>query len=356
MSVPKQEVLGSVKTTSGTLMLVDFGSLDMWCHDEQPALPEWMAPDPETLERANQAVDMKITGPDAIQAGKSFDRNWHPEYIYDIPRDGIEEMKELFNTFAKRRKWKASLNVLRKRIPHKKRVDLSLKFGKGIGEVGFQGVWGVVLGKLPKNKELVIYGERMKVKEWENYWRQVVLEILPDRKTKTSTVIGHVLVDTANILISDVAILNKLADPNPLDGLADVAFWGRDEQAVAQKVRAKRQKDNEFGWFDLSMEAAIKKGMRLHNLKEQDVFKFAFDFRPHSYNHLMYKQIRSSQTDSGVLEVEGVTACCFLTRWGDGAFPVIAEFDAGHKLARVRIDLGNKTTIRNMEYVRKKYG
>src|SRR6266511_897552 len=99
----KRELLGHIKTTSSTVMLVDFSFLDIWCHDDIPNFPEWVFSDPEATERASNAVDIKITGPDALEAGNLFDRNWHPEYLYDIPQDGIEEIIRLFDSLVKER-------------------------------------------------------------------------------------------------------------------------------------------------------------------------------------------------------------------------------------------------------------
>jgi len=356
MPKQKQELLGHVKTASSIVMLIDFGFLDIWCDDEKPTFPKWIARSPEAVERTNNAVDLKIIGPDALKAGKLFDRNWHPEYVYDIPQDGIKEISDLFDKLVKRRKLNASLEILSERITHKKRVQLSLEFGNDIGEVSLYSVWGVVLGKLPIGKELNIYGERMTERKWENYWRWVVLDIQPNIKPKTTKIIGHIPVDEANILISDVDSLKKLSDPDTLDGLADLAFWGRDEQILTEKLGADQLNDNTFGWVDLPINDAINKGIQLQEMREKGDIKFAYDFRPHSYKHLIYNQIRSSKTESGVISLDGATACCFMTSWGDGAFPVVGEFDIDNNLIRVRIDLGNKKTVKNMEYVRSKFG
>jgi hypothetical protein len=298
---------------------------------------------------------LKIIGPDALKAGQLFDRNWHPEYIYDIPQDGIKEIKKLFDKLVKRRKLNASIEALDERITHQKRVELALDFGNGAGEVSFYSIWGLILGNLPKDQELTIYGERMIDKKWKHYWRWVVMDIQPDIKPETTKLIGHIPVDESNILISDVNILKKLSDHDTLDGLADLAFWGRDVQILAKKMDAYQLSDNTFGWVDLPINDAIEKGMQIHETREQGDFKFAYDFRPHNHKHFIYNQIRSLKTESGVIDLDGATACCFMTSWGDGAFPVIGEFDTKNKLIRVRIDLGNERTIKGMEYVMNKY-
>ena len=57
------ELLGVVTVPSGTLLLVDAGLLGIW-EGTRADIPD--------------TVDFRIDGPDAEEAGRRFDRAWHP--------------------------------------------------------------------------------------------------------------------------------------------------------------------------------------------------------------------------------------------------------------------------------------
>src|SRR2546427_12059314 len=86
------ELLGEIIAPSGILVTVDCGLLFLWRHDGTPVFPDGFL-DPETTASVNSGVDFRIDGPDAITAGRLFDRGWHPRYIYDIPASGVLEMQ-----------------------------------------------------------------------------------------------------------------------------------------------------------------------------------------------------------------------------------------------------------------------
>jgi hypothetical protein len=121
-----------------------------------------------------------------------------------------------------------------------------------------------------------------------------------------------------------------------LDGKADVAFWGRDAEALARETAAPLH-GGEFGWRDLPLEEARS---QLHALYEASAqHAVAIDYRPHSHHYHVMEQIRSTENMSGVLDIGGARLCAFHTGCGDGYFPVIRDLDGEGRLVRVRIDL-----------------
>jgi len=52
---------------------------------------------------ANTAVDLEVRGPDALEAGRAFDRSNHPLYVYDLADDVVEArgLLDLVTTWLK---------------------------------------------------------------------------------------------------------------------------------------------------------------------------------------------------------------------------------------------------------------
>jgi len=64
------EDLGTVTTTTGDLVLIDFGLLRLWSGESAPRLdPDYVGAD--TAETANSAVDFVIVGEDPVAAGRA---------------------------------------------------------------------------------------------------------------------------------------------------------------------------------------------------------------------------------------------------------------------------------------------
>jgi hypothetical protein len=137
-----------------------------------------------------------------------------------------------------------------------------------------------------------------------------------------------------------------------LDGLADVAFWGRDAETVAYEMGAQRQVEG-WGWTNLPVEEAERRARHVRRLPEERELRFAWDFRPHSHPHAMMEQIRQSEgkAGAGVLDLGAARLCMFETSWGDGAFPVIRDLDAEDNLIRIRVDLGHEKIVENMRRI-----
>lgn len=344
---PPRERLGEVTCPSGVLLLIDFGLLDLWCHDRRPRVPDGLM-DPELTEHANHAADFRIDGPDAERAGRHWDRQWHPRYVFDIPRHGLTKFRQSFAAFVAEHQYDATLTRLPERVPHRTRVDLMLEQGRGAGCVFFGGLQAVAIGDVPTNRALPVYGQRMPGDDpaVRERWQWIDLDVRPESATVAREEIGPVAVDRARLMFADADALGAWEHEQPLDGLADFLFWGRDAATVAAEFDVPELPDGNYGWLDLPVRDAAERGVAIEEAKETSGWKFATDFRPHSHHYLLMRPVRDSETESGTLAVGGATVCGFMTSWGDGFFPVWRELDDMGNLVRVRIQLGDDDRVK----------
>src|SRR6478609_1149036 len=92
-------VLGEVTCPSGHLVVMDGGYLSLWSGDRSPALtdPRLLGARDETMAwNIRAAVDFEITGPDAVEAARAFDRQAGLT-CYDIPRHGVSDFVAAFD-------------------------------------------------------------------------------------------------------------------------------------------------------------------------------------------------------------------------------------------------------------------
>lgn len=342
-----RQLLGHVKVQSGKLLLVDMGVLNLWCHDNPPQVPEVIMPESST-DAANSAQDFHIEGPDAEKAGRLFGRQWHPLYLYDIPGNGINEFKRLFEDFLKQQKLRATLVSIEPRVTHRKRIDQALSAGNGAGEVFFSGITAVALEGIPCGTQLPVYGTRMDQGEYANRWREIYLEIT-EGVVAGSRAVGEVAVDTARLMFVDADALAEWKHDETIDGCADFVFWGQDARDVVTTFNAGKLPDGTFGWMNLPVHHVVEMGLAVQEYMQNANLKLAIDFRPHSHHYDLMSQIRSSDTESGTMELAENEACAFMTSWGDGYFPVFEDQDSGGKAVRLRIDLGNEQTLKRIE-------
>lgn len=83
----------------GALLILDPGLARFWQHDGDPRSPRPIDP---------EAFDLHIVGPDAITVGRAYDRQFDPQYLFDVvnvekkmrfnlPRDKLTYNISLYN-------------------------------------------------------------------------------------------------------------------------------------------------------------------------------------------------------------------------------------------------------------------
>ncbi|HVL16073.1 MAG TPA: hypothetical protein VM529_26115 [Gemmata sp.] len=347
----KSEHLGEVTAPSGSLFVVDMGYLEMWCHDQKPVMPPGILSD-EGTKNANAGADFRIDGRDAEKCGRHWGRQWHPRFHFDIPKHGIGHVRKGFAEFVAEHGYEAKLTMLRGRVTHRQRIADALEYGKGMGQVFFQGLEGFVISGVPTGTKMRVTGERMggRDRAVSERWRWVDLEVRPGRKVVSSAPAGRVFVDRARLMFADIDALKEWKHDEPIDGKADLVFWGRDAEAAARAVKAPRLPDMDggtlYGWDNLPDAEARRKGGIVWQAKQKNQWLLGLDYRPHSHHWQIMEQVRRRATESGIAEVGGATMCGFMTSWGDGLYPVIVERDRGDEVVRVRLQLGDDDRVK----------
>jgi hypothetical protein len=293
-------ILGTVVAPSGTLLVIDAGYLGFWCHDREPRVPQGAFRDDDAEARANASVDVALDGPGAEAVGRALGRQWHPRYLFDIPRDAIAALEDDLKRQARALGVEARAVVLPKRVTHLRRVGLALTHGGGAGEVQVSGLWNAVVGDVPRDRPLTMWAEPMDDPQFVGRWRWVGVDCRPEVPVARTEAVGHTMVDQARLLVADVAALADWSHEEPLDGRADVVLWGRDAERTAAIVGAPRLDGGEWGWRDLPVDDAHARARRLFALKEREGLLLGLDFRPHSHHYLarcavsMVERLRSS--------------------------------------------------------------
>jgi hypothetical protein len=331
------ELLGHVVAPSGTVVIIDCGFLAMWSHDAPPVMPDGVV-DPETVEKARTAVDLRLTGDGAEEVGRAIDRQWHPLFFYDVPSDGVRELRQRVAAIAGERGVTAHVEVLPARVSHRMRIEDALAFGSGAGQFPVHGVWAIAIDGVPPGRHEVL-GEVMPDGDPDAGRLRRVVVRFASRPVVRTELIGHVMVDWARLLVADADALGAWQHEEPLDGLADVVFWGRDAEALAAATGAPALGD-QHGWTDLPIADAAARHQQLVDTREARQLMVAIDARPHSHHHVLMQQVRERPTESGNVAIAGAELCGFATRWGDGVFEVHRGLDANGGLVDVRIELG----------------
>lgn len=209
--------------------------------------------------------------------------------------------------------------------------------------------WMVVVGDVPRDRELKVIGARLGRGRFGACWDWVAVAC-GDGAVVASEQIGEATVDFARILFVDRAGFASWEHERSLDGKADFVFWGRDASRLAEAIDAPPT-DEGYGWVDLAIDECVARGTRAEEVKAERGWKLATDFRPHSHHYLALAQVRATPTESATIDVGGAPACLFATTWGDGMFPIFADRDAAGAIVRVRVQLATAASEDAMEAV-----
>ncbi|MEA2716928.1 MAG: hypothetical protein QOI99_1245 [Actinomycetota bacterium] len=333
--------LGTIRVPSGSLVIIDAGYLGAWSGTAEPTAADLPIDDDELRARIDRSVDLRVVGPDARAAAAAFDRQ-QLTYLYDVPAHGVHELRASFDSLCGSRRFDARLEEEPRRISHRERVRRCTEAGGA--EFLLFGVPVVAVGGIPSDRELLVtgaevdYGGRVGPR-----WAEIRVH-LNDAPAVGEHRVGVVGVDYARLMLGDADALGDWQHERPIDGLADVAYWG----ASADQARAELGGDvldagSTYGWTDLEIEHALRLGLQVERWKdEHPTAGLATDFRPHSHHWAVLEQARRSPHGAGALDLAGARLLMFFTSWGDGLYPVVIETSADGVPAAVRIQLGDE--------------
>ena len=339
--------LGTVRVPSGELVIIDAGYLGAWSGTEPPAAEGLPFDDPELLARIDRAVDLQVVGPDAEAAARAFDRQ-HLTYLYDLLPEDVGAFQAEIDAICRARGLDARLEVERARVPHRTRARRCAMAGGS--EFILFGIPTVALGGIPNDRDLrvtgrmVDFGGRVGVRLAE-----VRIDLRPERATGAREA-GVVGVDWARIILGDADALGHWEHNRPLDGRADIEFWGSSAEEARMAIGGDALDDVTYGWKDIPVDEAVERLERLEQWQEENPSAgLQVDARPHSHHWVVLQEARASPFDAGQLDLAGARLLLFFTSWGDGMFPVFVETAAaGHPVA-VRIELGDEDRRQMME-------
>ncbi|MFD0683505.1 hypothetical protein [Actinomadura fibrosa] len=344
--------LGTITCPSGRLVVADTGYLGLWSGDAAPAMPAELLDGlpPEARESVAHAVDLAVAGPDAERAARGFDRQ-PGRWLYDVPAHALEETVAAFEAHRRAHGLDARLVPEGRRVPHRERAERAAEAG---GD-GFtvHGVPMVVAAGLPTDRELTVSAVRRDFGRVGARWDVVAVEV-EDVPIFTFRRLGVVGVDAARLSLIDADGLAAWEHENPVDGRADVAFWGRSAGEAAAEFQAPPLgtpgEDGVYGWAGLDVPEAVRRARAVGAWVDAGPDRrLAYDFRPHSHHWQVLARVRASEHEAGVIEVGGTRTMCLMTSWGDGLFPVHAEYGEDGRLVRILIVLADAERVRRTE-------
>ncbi len=159
------------------------------------------------------------------------------------------------------------------------------------------GVPVIPVGGVPTDRPLPVTAQHG---EWG--WDHVRIS-LRDEPVVATRALGSVIVDYARFMLADAEALSFWIHDHPVDGLADVVFRGKDEDAIAAEFDAPRTGtpgEDGYGWLNLPIR------------------EFPFDFRPHSHPWQVMADVRASDHEAATIEVGGARVMMAMTSIGDG--------------------------------------
>ncbi len=329
MARDKVELLGHVTLTSGRLVFVDMGLVGAWSAVEPPG-PSRAELGPVLARQVLPLHDFAIQGPDADAAGDALALQWDPRRLYDIPENRVQALRARFTEVVRAGRLRARL-VESVRTGCRARAQRALR-ERGAGQVFFQGIDAFVLGGLPRNDRLPVFGVRTR----RGAWSEVFLELRPGTRGPR-TRLGLLSNQWDRVLLADLDALDLWQQDTPLDGRADLVFWGPDARSTARAEQAPRH-GSAWGWADLPWREARRRAGRLEQLAR----RLEVDLRPHSHHWRVLEDARRSPMASATLSL-GDGEVCGLLAPGARALPeVFCEHTPRGAMVRVGVGLDEK--------------
>jgi hypothetical protein len=322
--------LGRVTLPSGALLVLDESLAGLWVHDAPGP-----GPDDEPGE-AGGLVDLCLTGKDAEAAGRSFDRDWDPVRIHDVPREGADELAAAFVAHAARQGLDAGARLEPAVEPFHARLAKAL--GRGAGGISFAGNWAAAAGGLPA-RDVELVAEPMDDGPDGGRWKRVVLDFAPGIPGAHSDEVARVTCDSGRLLVADPAAIRRWQHVESLDGRGDCVFWGRDARVAADELNAVGLESRAWGWVNLPVDEALRLAQRVEGERRERGLALSVDFRPHSHHLRMMERIRESPCGAGELELDGAAVLAFDVTWGEGTYAVVRDLDADGRTLRLAIEL-----------------
>ncbi|WP_433512480.1 hypothetical protein ACQP2T_53555 [Nonomuraea sp. CA-143628] len=355
MTTDASTLLGSITCPSGRLVVADTGYLHLWSRDASPIADDFMlsaVDDPALRESIRASVDLAVVGPDAESAARSFNRQ-SGTWLYDIPGHGAEQLAGVFAEHCQAHGFNAWLERQEPRVAHRERVEHAVRAGGS--EFIMNGVPIVAIGELPTDQEIAVTATSRDYGRIGVRWESIALRVRFTQPASTR-LLGHVGVDAGRLSLVDADGLASWRHKEPIDGMADVAFWGRSVKEAAVSFGASLLtnpgEDGVYGWADLPANEAVDRVIALQEWKQAVADRMiAVDFRPHSHHWQIMAKVRAAKHEAGTIEVDDTRTMCFMTSWGDGFFPIAADHDADGHLVQIRIMLGDSQRQAQLEAI-----
>lgn len=314
--------LGRIALPSGALLVLDESLAGLWVHG---------TPGPDT-----DLVDVVLTGKDAEEAGRTFDRDWDPLRIHDVPREEADELAAAFVAHATRRNLDAGARLENEVEPFQARLAQALR--KGSGGISFAGHWAATMGGLDA-REVELVAEPMEDGPDGGRWKRVVLDFAPGVPGTHSEEVAKVTCDSGRLLVADPSVLPHWQHVESLDGRGDCVFWGRDARVAADELNAVDLESRTWGWVNLPVDEALRLAQRVDAERRERGLALSVDFRPHSHHLRMMERIRESPAGVGELELGDVPVLAFDVTWGEGTYGIVRDLDAAGRTLRIGIEL-----------------
>lgn len=341
--------LGTIRVPSGELVLLDGGYMGGWSGTERPSAEGLPFDDEALLATIERAVDLRVVGPDAERAARVFDRQ-SLTFLYDLPEEDIATFRADIETICAEHGLDARVEVEPERVPHRTRARRCAAAGGS--EFIMFGIPVVAIGGIPSDRDLRVTGrERDFGGRAGLRWTDIRIH-LRDEPPAGERELGVVGVDWARILLGDADALGQWQHDRPVDGLADIVFWGSAAELARRVVGGGELDDDNFGWENLELPDAVQRLEALEQWKEDHPSAgLQIDVRPHSHHWAVLEEARRSPHGAGGLELAGARLLLLFTSWGDGLFPVFVETSAAGLPVAVRIQLGDEARRQLLEDV-----